>query len=255
MNGIIIIPFRDTFKTGERYTELDVLYKKIREVSDCDVCVIHQDDDQLFNKAILMNVGFDINQRSYDYFIFHDVDNIPIGRNPYTERICSGILQGKLDEQILTDKDTHWAGAIYFAPEDFLAINGFSNYFWGWGWEFSATPTRLAKKNIIWKRFDGEFYQLNHETKHRYTGNPNWVNNVLIYRLVDEILPPEWDGFKQLWYNLNGSDNKLGFPTYHVSLCLPQYDTSRILTMDEIAKLSGSCDEKEYNWIVETYSK
>jgi beta-1,4-galactosyltransferase 1 len=252
MKGIIIIPFRDTFKTGERFQELNTLIKAIRERSDIDVCVVHQDDDQLFNKAMLMNAGFDLT-KSFDYFIFHDVDNIPKGGNPYGPRICSGILQGKLDGEILTDKDDHWAGAIYFTREDFIAINGFSNLYWGWGWEISAVAHRFG--NIKWKRFDGEFEQLRHETKHRYTGNPNWVNNALIYYMLDNVLPSTWDGLSELEYCLNSADLNLGFPSYHIGLPAPKYDVSRNFTLQEIVALGGADDLDRYNWIVETYSK
>jgi hypothetical protein len=215
--------------------------------------VIYQDDNQLFNKAYLMNIGFDIAKDKGDYFIFHDVDTVAIGdQNVYKPREYSGVLVGNDDGKILTNRDDHFAGATYFKKEDFLTINGFSNLFWGWGWEISATPMRLHKMGIHWERYEGVFTQLVHETSHRHRGNPNIVNNVIIYRQVDLKL---MDGYCDITYSISKIEEAEHYKMYYVKLPSPQYDINKILTIEEIKNMVGECDEQDYKWIIETYSK
>lgn len=257
MKAGIIIPIRDSFNTGERFQELDRLQMRIKEIcdknnQDYQISIIYQDDDQLFNKASLMNIGVNLVQNECDYFIFHDVDNIPVGYyNVYMPREYSGVLVRLWDGELIRDIDEHFAGALYFKKEDFFNINGFSNYYWGWGWETTTTPIRLRNKGIFWKRYDGEFIQMVHETKHRYLGNPNLINNVIVYRQLDLKL---WEGYSDVKFSLTRSEFWGEKSTiYYVKLAPPQYDITRYITPDEIIKLVGECDEKEYQWILETY--
>lgn len=39
--------------------------------------VIEQDDKHIFNRAKLLNIGFNLTQSNHDYFCLHDVDTIP----------------------------------------------------------------------------------------------------------------------------------------------------------------------------------
>jgi len=250
----IIIALRDSFNNGERFKELEILKQRIDEIcifckQDYNLYVIYQDDKQLFNKAYLMNIGVYIAKDKVDYFIFHDVDTIPItNKNIYCERLYTGVLVGKDGDQILTRKDDHFAGAIYFNKKDFFSINGFSNYFWGWGFESYCTVMRLNKMNIYWDRYDGEFYQMVHETKHRYNGNSNFVNNVIISRQVDLKL---MDGYSDIQFEINRVEDDI----YYVKIPEPQYDVTKILTKEDILNMVGEFNEQDYNWIIETYSK
>jgi hypothetical protein len=162
------------------------------------------------------------------------------------------VLVGKDGGKILTSKDDHFAGAMYFKKEDFFKINGFSNYYWSWGWESTCTPMRLKQMGIHWKRYDGEFTQLIHETSHRHLGNPNLINNVIIYRQIDLKL---MEGYSDINFIINKEIKVNNYTIYYVNIPSPQYDVNKILTIEEIRNMVGECDEQDYKWIIETYSK
>lgn len=81
----IIIPYRD------RANHLPIFLKNIhsllmKQQADYGIFVVEQIQDDLFNRAALMNVGFleAMKLSKWDCFIFHDVDLIPLDdRNLY----------------------------------------------------------------------------------------------------------------------------------------------------------------------------
>lgn len=258
MKAAIIIPFRDN-GDGERDAQLKILLNRISEINrinrqEYKVYVINQADNQLFNRASLINSGVGICKDECGYFILHDVDNIPITNGDvYRKRGHTGNVCGEIDGKKYTDIDDHFGDVVHFNKEDYFAINGMSNYYWGWGFECSATPLRLRNMGIEIRRGDGVFKQLRHETKYRFNGNPNFVNNVLIYNLVDINM---MEGYNETAYELAGIDYlKENAYMYHVKLPKPQYDTTRNITPDEIREWTGKCDKKLYDWVIETYQK
>ena len=257
----IIIPFRDSFKNNERYEELEILTKKIEELCSkhnqpYKIFIIHQKDEQLFNKAYLLNIGAAVAIQDFDYFIFHDVDQFPISEdNIYGPRDISGCLVHQQDSQIFDmESSTYFGGVIYIKKEDYLSINGFCNYFWGWGWEDSAIRERLHVAKIPYKRMEGNFQQHYHETKHRFSGNINFINNAIIYYVVNDVTS---DGYNNLKYEILNIENKSdNLDWYDVKIESPQYDITKILTKDEIIRLSGhSYNEDRIKEIINIYSK
>lgn len=258
MKAGIIIAFRDT-ANGERSRELAELRDKIMEIcgeynQDYHIYVIVQDDNQLFNKGSLMNIGVNLVQNECDYFIFHDVDNIPVGGgNVYRPREYTGNICGKINGIQYGDGDDHFGDVIFIKKEDFYAINGVSNYFWGWGFEITATPIKLTRKGIPFRRGDGEFKTLVHDTKHRWHGNPNIVNNVIVYWMIDLIMDPSFDGVSTVDYQISKTEDFGDMSMIYVKLPPPQYDTTRTLTKEDILRITGQFDEKTYQCLVEQY--
>lgn len=259
MKAGIIIPFRDTFNTGERFQELNVLRLAIdnncrKHKQDYQIYVIWQNDDQLFNIGSLINVGVDISKNECDYFIKHDVDNIPVSDdNVYRNRKVTGNICGKINDDSFTDKDNHFGDVVFFKKADYFAINGISNYYWGWGFEVSATPSRLKSLDIPYGRGDSEFKTMVHETKHRFNGNPNFVNNVLLYHFFDiQVM----EGYKQNKYEIDYIENMYDrVIVYKVDIGNPQYNVNEILTPEDLRAMGGIVDESVYNWVLETYKK
>jgi len=105
MKAGIIIPFRDSFKNYERYEELfkllPILSKVFRGNTDSyEVLVIKQQEEYLFNRAMLLNIGIRLARES-DYFILQDVDHYPVNtENLYRLREYSGCLIRKENESV-----------------------------------------------------------------------------------------------------------------------------------------------------------
>lgn len=131
----IIVPYRDREEHLARFVpHMDDFLSKIEH----KIFVIEQGDDKPFNRGWLLNIGFDIaKKQGYDYFCFHDVDMLP---------------EDKSCDYSWVDKPTHLAsrlskfnyrlvypeyigGVSLINKEHFEWINGFSNSYWGWGFE------------------------------------------------------------------------------------------------------------------------
>ncbi|NIO44191.1 MAG: hypothetical protein GTN36_01385, partial [Candidatus Aenigmarchaeota archaeon] len=70
----IIIPYRDRFEHLKQFMPYMVNYLK---GYNYQIFVIHQKNDDLFNRAGLFNIGFDLVKNYFDYFCFHDIDLLP----------------------------------------------------------------------------------------------------------------------------------------------------------------------------------
>ena len=74
----VIVPYRNREEHLKVFLKKTTKYLNARKI-DYEIIVVHQDDAKLFNRGMLLNIGFKIAE-SYecDYVIFHDVDMIPL---------------------------------------------------------------------------------------------------------------------------------------------------------------------------------
>ena len=147
----IIVPYRDryehlqTFKRNIRdyFAKLDIKYELI---------IIEQDDARLFNRGKLLNIGFlHAKKLKCDYVVFHDVDMIPIDVDyTYTEHpthlASKFISKDNSTNRIVFDE--YFGGVTIFPTEMFEKINGYSNEYWGWGFEDDDLLYRCKKYKI-----------------------------------------------------------------------------------------------------------
>jgi len=123
-------PFLDVFLKGlTKYLH----YKNNFTQDDFCVILAEQLDDHYFNRGLSINVGADYSIRHNlgDYFVFHDIDILPM----------SGI------DYRYSDKPEWWflcAGGFKMLASDFTAVNGFSNEYCGWGYEDTDFQKRLS---------------------------------------------------------------------------------------------------------------
>lgn len=150
----IIVPYRNRelhlakFKT---YIPQYLITKNI----PFEIIIVHQDDAKLFNRGMLLNIGFKYAQDlGCDYVIFHDVDLLPVGVDySYDNKPIhlAKKIQYHDDERKLKNKttfDKYFGGVTLFPMLDFIKINGYSNKYWGWGYEDDDLLLRCIKKNI-----------------------------------------------------------------------------------------------------------
>jgi hypothetical protein len=134
----IIVPYRN------RYTQLDTFTKHIVEyLSDKDInykiIIVEQDDAKLFNRGTLLNIGYQYAKKlRCDYLAFHDIDMLPIdvdySYSEYPIHLATDIIPDE-DEPKRNLFDLYFGGVTMFPIEDFEKINGYSNKYWGWGFE------------------------------------------------------------------------------------------------------------------------
>ena len=159
--GLIVVPFRESAhpssqQGANRFKNLAVLVPYLtrhlasvgkRPGIDFSIVVVEQDQALVFNKGALLNVGYKLAKAwGYDYMVLHDVDQLPESpRNDYSfaprpTHLCSA------SEQFAYRPAYHeMVGGVLLAPlSSFEAVNGYSNYYWGWGQEDDDFYFRLS---------------------------------------------------------------------------------------------------------------
>ncbi|CAF1093469.1 unnamed protein product [Didymodactylos carnosus] len=149
-----------------------------RQLLDYTIFVVNQHDNNLFNRALLSNIGYLESIKLYNYtcFIFHDVDLLPEDdRNWYT---CENkprhlsVAVDKFDYQLLWPG--LFGGVTAFRRKDFIDVNGFATVYQGWGGEDDDMYNRVMKKlqNITRPPIDVGRYKMIQNGDHT-TSEPN----------------------------------------------------------------------------------
>ena len=147
----IIVPYRN------RERQLIILKKSISAyLSDKDIdyelIVVEQDDAKTFNRGKLLNIGFlQAKKLKCDYVVFHDVDMLPIdvdySYSNYPVQLSTNFISD--DEsfnRIIFDE--YFGGVTLFPVDIFESINGYSNDYWGWGYEDNDLLFRCRQYNV-----------------------------------------------------------------------------------------------------------
>ena len=143
--------FTDHFKT---MINEDKFYYKL--------CFMKQKSNRPLNKGKLFNIGYFLNKDKFDYFCFHDIDMIPISDEcnyEYEEKpisIVSGLANMEFGDQEKIDNfdyfdlpyDEYFGGSILLTKEHFAKINGYSNEYWGLGYEDYDLLLRCVVKQL-----------------------------------------------------------------------------------------------------------
>ena len=116
------------------------------------IYLVHQADNKKFNRASLMNVGFKEALKDFPWtcFIFHDVDHLPENiENLYTCPDQPRLLAVAVDKwNYTTLYKAYFGGVVAIRKEQFEAINGVSNQFWGWGGEDDDMRRRIVRTGL-----------------------------------------------------------------------------------------------------------
>ncbi|XP_022093697.1 beta-1,4-galactosyltransferase 6-like isoform X2 [Acanthaster planci] len=134
----IIVPFRDRFYQLPIFLRNIVPFLK-RQKLEFGIYVIEQANGLDFNRAMLMNVGFQqaLNFSRWDCFIFHDVDHLPLNNANYygCSHMPRHFISGA-DRWNYKLQYSFFFGAVTgFTRSQIQKFNGFPNAYWGWGGE------------------------------------------------------------------------------------------------------------------------
>ena len=170
----IIVPYRD------RQEHLDAFVPHMHEFLkntgiDYTIFIAEQTDDRPFNYGKLCNIVSKEIGKEYTYFAFHDIDMLPINDE------CD---YGYPDSptHLATNVEAHYnklpypqyfGGVILINREDFENANGYSNEYWGYGFEDLDLLYRLERSGAYLEKF----YDLN-QTYDRYD-----ITDALPYRI------------------------------------------------------------------------
>lgn len=205
----IVIPFRD------RETHLQQLLPPLKQVLAQQsvatrILVVEQVNPGLFNRGKLLNIGMHASLADTDYFCLHDVDAVPVEANyscpSQPLRLVSTIMQ---EGEVASRTDYYFSGAVSIRKEQVLAVNGYSNEYWGWGKEDDDFFFRLLLAGYV-SYFDrkGVFRDLPNPTHQQVSRKPREtpvhvkLNRRRRSRLLRGLHDPSKDGLSTLRYEI-----------------------------------------------------
>ena len=141
----IVVPYRDR----EAHLQLFVPY--VQE---------YFRDDLPFNRGQLANAAFRMIGDEADYLCIHDVDLMPLWADyafpMHPARLC---LHGRPAPE---KTRIYFGGVTALSMADFERVNGFSNHYWGWGYEDHDLRLRTLSAGLRTEARDGRYNSLRH---------------------------------------------------------------------------------------------
>jgi hypothetical protein len=235
----IIIPFRNRINHLQDFIKhFNLLYSN----NIIHIYIIDQNNSDKFNRGLLLNIGFLIAKKKFNYhrYIFHDIDSLP-DQTIYKQYFNQ------------TDKIIHYAspylgykytyskffgGIVGFTSSDFEKINGFPNTFFGWGGEDSSLYNRVAFHDLpVYRPTKGKFILLDHPQASKTESTNDKFNH-----LVRDLKEWKLDGLKQLrnfFINIKEYDN--------IDIFLSKYDLDSDIITDTTLTLDKYLSSDEIN--------
>ena len=173
----IVVPYRDRPEHLARFVpHLNAYFA--RDKLDKDIpwrlTIVEQTAGKAFNRGLLKNIGFLLTEAEADYVCFHDVDYLPIWADfrpadRPTRILWYGaevvpLFPGSPDG-LKHDYATTFGGAVLFNKAEFRRINGYSNGYWGWGFEDKDLLERMRVEGLEIGFRDGTFEAIHHQNE------------------------------------------------------------------------------------------
>ncbi|XP_026729552.1 beta-1,4-galactosyltransferase 7 [Trichoplusia ni] len=144
----VLVPFRDRFE--ELLEFVPHMYSFLnKQKIPFHIFIVQQKDNNRFNRASLINVGFIYTKKDYDYIAMHDVDLLPMNDNlPYEYPSLGPVHISSPQTHPKYHYDTFIGGILLVKREHYEMVNGMSNNYWGWGLEDDEFYVRLKDANL-----------------------------------------------------------------------------------------------------------
>jgi len=144
----VIVPYRGRPTHLRKFKESIQRYLDKSNIS-YHLIIVEQIDTLPFNRGKLLNIGFQqALKKRCDYVVFHDVDMLPVSVDYSYSEVPIHLatkFTGSAQQEVF---DTYFGGVTIFPIDAFKKVNGYSNEFWGWGFEDDDLLLRLTEQNI-----------------------------------------------------------------------------------------------------------
>ena len=208
----IVVPYRDRAEHLKLFIP-NITEELKKQDIDFSILIVEQTFDKSFNRAKLLNVGFDYTKEQYDYYCFHDIDMLPeesdygYCENPTHLAARAEQFGWKLPY------DKYFGGVTIFNKDAFIKVNGYANDYWGWGAEDDDMFNRVQFKGLKPSRKNCKYKSLFHE---RHIDNMEYSRNLQI--LQGWSLRVESDGLNNLKYRVIETEIKESYTKIKVEI-------------------------------------
>lgn len=131
----IIIPYRDRKEHLNQFVPFINNYLNTHLQNDFNIIIVEQANSNKFNRGSLINIGFDLEKENCSYIAPHDVDLLPEISDYSKPDKPIHLAAYRSQKNYILEYDSFFGGVNLFLNEDFAKINGFSNYYSGYGAE------------------------------------------------------------------------------------------------------------------------
>lgn len=179
----ILIPYRarniNMFRKSQLHKflkHMNEYFSKVHPNLKYKLIIIEQNNNHMFNRGILLNIGFLEREKQVDYrikyYIHHNCDLFPsIEQNPVLDYSFTSINEVR----DIFGYSGGIGGIAIFNRLTFLEINGFPNDYFNWGAEDCTLHKRCEKNSIDIKR---PLYNVGvHEESHSRDSSYNDINS------------------------------------------------------------------------------
>ncbi len=225
----IIVPYRNREAHLKLFRETIDSYLK-KENIEYELIIVEQSDDMPFNRGKLLNIGYEKAKKlECKYVVFHDVDMLPIKVDYSFSEIPIHLATSFEDNSHIKRVifDEYFGGITLFPMNVFEEINGYSNEYWGWGFEDDDLLYRCKENGIL---LDKKTLKVENKTKGLYFNGKNShieVDNlhgifdfkntrtVLVTFKSDDIIcnpNKEWDDYTI--FSIPGYDTNISYNSF-----------------------------------------
>lgn len=202
----IIIPYRDREAHLKKMLPHTVSF--FRRNTDIEPLFVlaQQDDDLPFNRGAIVNHAYAACAGMIDYVCFHDVDYMPMWADYSEPNLPSRIVWYGMDKRPVghgTDRAViaqryGLAAVAVMRKWHFEACNGYSNTYWGWGYEDTDLAKRLESVGIPLGYKDGTFIALDHDSNGYDANGESEASKANAERFKHRVYPDMVDGLSTL---------------------------------------------------------
>jgi hypothetical protein len=232
----VIVPYRNRESHLKKFTSETEKYLKSKKI-DFEIIIVEQTDDKPFNRGKLLNVGY-IKAKALgcNYIVFHDVDMIPIEVDYSFSEVPLHLathFELEYEKSKNLQFDDYFGGVTMMSNSVFERVNGYSNLYWGWGFEDDDLLFRCNQKGIlldnkiIGKKEVKKIYGLYFNGKDSYIKIPkkklfNFKNNfsILVSLKPDDIISnpmKEYDEYTI--FSIPGYDTNISYNSFRRYKC------------------------------------
>jgi hypothetical protein len=172
---LVVVPYRDRAAHLERFVpHLRAYFARDKQDRSIDyrVLITEQEQGLPFNAGALKNAGFMLGDAQCDYTCFHDIDYLPVWADYSWSDIPTPLVWFGAETRPVAPGQSNYClrhdlaqffGAVLLVPNDlFRAVDGYSNEYWGWGYEDWDLKFRFLARGTALGRRKGTYQALDH---------------------------------------------------------------------------------------------